>query len=403
MKHERLVPISLDEITESYEKGLLDQLRGFGVEGELFETWVPDPDPTNSVLNLAEAAITAGSLGGLVVTVSKETMSDISRDRLIDELGSIVTVHVEDSDDSSIIYLTDFEEQLTALGGSRKTRRLALSSGDTGEAMTKAVPVVSFMGQEELVVAKKYQEIQNRLYDLPVIDAFDYQGTLEEGNLSHKVAIEEGGRILEVQVDPRSHIVEKAVFRGSWERDVAALLDLLCGLIEGRPIQDMSDHAVGRLEHKVRGTKLRPVPGVVLPSAVDARFVLIQSFIRKILAQYRQLTGYQETENTFYDGAGDWWCSLTDSEKAEKVKQVVQMRAIHLGFDPSEVELVGIEYDVRVLIRFSGEMGSPATDKQPIMMRLEQALIEHIDSRLELFLEPVQDQSTLRRLSAEEE
>ena len=403
MKHQQPVPISLDEITENYEKGLLDQLRGFGVEGELFETWVPDPDPTNSILNLAEAAITAGSVGGLAVTVSREIMSDISCDRLIDELGSTVTVHVEDSDDSSVIYLTDFKDQLAALGDPLRTRRLAVSSGDAAQAITKVAPVAGFTGREELVFAKKYQETKNSLYDLPSNDVFDYQGALDEDNLSQKITIEEGGRILEVQVDPKSHIVEKVVFRGSWERDVASLLDLLCGLVEGRPIQDMSDHAVGRLEHRVRGTKPRPVPGIVLPSAVDGRFVLIQSFIRKILAHYRHLTGYQETENAFYDGAGKWWCSLTDSEKAEKVNQVVQMEVKHLGFDSSEVELVGIEYGVRVLIRFSGEMASPASDKQPIIMRLEQALIEATDSRLELFLEPVQDQSTLRRLSAEEE
>ena len=79
------------------------------------------------------------------------------------------------------------------------------------------------------------------------------------------------------------------------------------------------------------------------------------------------------------------------------------MEAENLGFDSSEVEFAGLEYGVRVLIRFSGGMANPVTDKQSIMMRFEQLLIERLDPRLELFLEPVQDQSTLRRLSAGQE
>tara|TARA_A100001037_G_C15085019_1_gene606225 strand:+ start:346 stop:1557 length:1212 start_codon:yes stop_codon:yes gene_type:complete len=403
MKHQKPIQISLDKITEDYEQGLLDQLRGFGVEGELFETWVPDPDPTNSILNLAEAAVTAGSLGGLTVTVSRETMRDISCDRLIDELGKSATVYVEDSDDTSVIYLTDLKDQLTSLGDSVSARRLAVSNLDAPETKTKTSLDFNSAGREELPFQKNHQETRNSLYDLPVRDVFDAEGTVEENNLYHRLSAEEDGRILEVQVDPKSHTVEKAVFRGSWERDVAALLDLLCGLVEGRPIQDMSDHAVGRLEYEVRGTKSRPVPGIVLPSGVDQRFSLIQSFVRKILAQYRQLTGYQEIENVFYDRAGTWWSSLTDGEKAEKVNQIVQMEAENLGFDSSEVEFAGLEYGVRVLIRFSGGMANPVTDKQSIMMRFEQLLIERLDPRLELFLEPVQDQSTLRRLSAGQE
>ena len=34
--------IDLAEVTEIYEKGLLDRLRGFGAEESIFETWVPD-------------------------------------------------------------------------------------------------------------------------------------------------------------------------------------------------------------------------------------------------------------------------------------------------------------------------------------------------------------------------
>jgi len=55
-----------------------------------------------------------------------------------------------------------------------------------------------------------------------------------------------------------------------------------------------------------------------------------------------------------------------------------------------------------VLVKFAGSLAKLETDKQQIMMQLEQALVDYLDPRLELFLEPVQDQSTLRRLSGED-
>ncbi len=403
MRKQESIPVSLDEITKNYEKGLLTQLRGFGVEGELFETWVPDPDTTNSILNLAEAAIAAGSLEGLEVRVSKEMMADVCRDRLLDSLGGVVAVRIEDLDDSSIIHLSSLDDLAVTAARSSKVQPTAAMGAEMAPAISKKVTETVSNHQEKALAAKNLDEIKNSLYDLPQNDEFDHEGILEKGNGSHRITVEEGGRILEVQVNLRSHNIEKAAFRGRWDRDVAALLDLMCELVEDRPIQDMSDHAVGRLEFIVRGGRARPVPGITLPSAVDKRFVLINSFVRKVLEQYRQLTGYQETENNFYDRIGKWWTLLTHDKREEKIKQVVQIEVIKLGFDASEVELVGIEYGMKILIRFSGQMARASVDKQSIMIQLERVLTEHLDSRLELFLEPLQDRSTLRRLSGDEE
>ena len=43
-------------------------------------------------------------------------------------------------------------------------------------------------------------------------------------------------------------------------------------------------------------------------------------------------------------------------------------------------------------------MAEIETDKQALMMKLERAIDEQLDARLELFLELVKDQSVLRRL-----
>ena len=68
---------------------------------------------------------------------------------------------------------------------------------------------------------------------------------------------------------------------------------------------------------------------------------------------------------------------------------------------PTDIDVLEIEYNVRVLVRFSGYLAEPETDKQPIVMQLERAITEQIDPRLELYLELVRDQSKLRRLTVD--
>jgi len=50
------------------------------------------------------------------------------------------------------------------------------------------------------------------------------------------------------------------------------------------------------------------------------------------------------------------------------------------------------------LLKFSGALAKPETDKQSIMLLLESVVKDQVEPRLELYLEPVQDQSKLRRL-----
>ena len=54
---------------------------------------------------------------------------------------------------------------------------------------------------------------------------------------------------------------------------------------------------------------------------------------------------------------------------------------------------------MRVLVRFLGQLAEETVDKQAVMIALETAIINSVEPRLELYLEPVSDQSQLRRLT----
>lgn len=45
-----------ESLVNMFENALLTQLRGHGSSSEFLRTWVPDPDPVNSLINMADAA-----------------------------------------------------------------------------------------------------------------------------------------------------------------------------------------------------------------------------------------------------------------------------------------------------------------------------------------------------------
>jgi hypothetical protein len=143
------------------------------------------------------------------------------------------------------------------------------------------------------------------------------------------------------------------------------------------------------------------VPGIVIPGAIDERLSVIQLLIRKTLTNYRQKVGYSQTENIFYPEPSEKWLRLSKADKKSKLLTVLKRELEKIHVLPTEIDVLEIDYNVRVLVRFSGYLAEPQTDKQPIVMQLERAITEQIDSRLELYLELVRDQSKLRRLTVE--
>ena len=395
------ININLDEVTESYEIGLVDKLRQFGVKGDLFETWVPDPNPAKSIINLMNASRDAGLPENLIITASRQIVDQVALESLQSELDGRAHIEIVDQENSVIIHLSKFG----GMGGSQFSIVEGLRRPSVVESPLKAKTGkdrITPQGVGGSVSDNARQSGKNILYDLSDQVPFSRKGSISNEQGFCVIAVEQDGYVIELQVDVSSHLVEKAMFNGSVPKGLAPLLNRLCESIENRQIQDMSDHAVARLEYKIRSTGTRPVPGIVLPPAVDDRFARLQVLVRKALAKYREATGYWEISNTFDDEAEAEWLELSSVEKKEKSEEILRKVVKKLGFDPTEIDVLDVEYSVRVLVRFSGSLAKLETDKQQIMMQLEQALVDYLDPRLELFLEPVQDQSTLRRLSGED-
>lgn len=97
--------IDYESLVESFEDGLLNKLRGHGVEEhEFLEMWVPDPDPVKSVLNMVEAA-EIGGIESFDIAISSDTLDGRRLDELRDAVGSMATLELEKIDGGHVLHL----------------------------------------------------------------------------------------------------------------------------------------------------------------------------------------------------------------------------------------------------------------------------------------------------------
>jgi hypothetical protein len=74
--------LHFEQLMADYERRLVETLRGFSLEAEFLETWVPSEDPTDSALDLVEHARLHG-LPSIEITFDASPVSTIDFDRLL--------------------------------------------------------------------------------------------------------------------------------------------------------------------------------------------------------------------------------------------------------------------------------------------------------------------------------
>ena len=399
-KQDRIV-IDLDKMIQSYETDLVDKLRHFGLEADIFETWVPDSDPVKSILNLVDSAGEANSDVALEIRASTTILDHAALSLLGKSLGDRIEVNSSSELDYVTILVSGISQfRLGSLPALNENVDEELEQFQTVEQSAdwqgEAIDLSFDLSNDEFVSPN------TSIYNLPQPQSLDHNTSFEDSDDLITVEGYHDGLMLGLQVEPVIHWIKKATFGGVINPKIIPLLEKFCTLIEGVPIQDASDHGVSRLEFSVRGISgSRPVPGIVIPGAIDERLSIIQLLIRNTLTNYRQKVGYSQTENIFYPEPSENWLRLSQVEKKEKLLTVLKRELEQIHILPTDIDVLEIEYNVRVLVRFSGYLAEPETDKQPIVMQLERAITEQIDPRLELYLELVRDQSKLRRLTVE--
>lgn len=396
---ERIV-INLDEMLSLYESNLVDKLRHFGLEADFLETWVPDADPVKSVINLVDAATVANLQSVLEVKASCQLLNEACVKSLRDTLDGVVDLEIRAIDNVVMISMSRFKKQLgmpvDGFDPSDSLEHTALKIPRRRHFFEKP----SHSDKSGTVFDARSPVPFKLLYQLPAQEKYLQKKQLEVSDQSFLFEDSKDGVVLQMRIKPDTHIVEDVAFGGNVSPDFSGLLDAFCGSVIGLPIQEVSDHGVSRLELDLRSSEHGPpMTGIVFATAVDNRFDVIEGLVRHILAQYRQLTGYHDTQNEYDVPPAGSWLARSDQERSDLINCVLSGKIEELGYDSTHIELVNVEFNVRVLVRFRDRLAEANVDKQAVLIALETAMMESIEPRLELYLEPVSDQSQLRRLT----
>jgi hypothetical protein len=205
------------------------------------------------------------------------------------------------------------------------------------------------------------------------------------------VQAEEDGVTLSALVDSTSSVVRKAVYCGAVSSVQRGLLQTLCGILENKPLQECSDHALVRLEFALRDRSApRPVAGIVQPENADPAFALPQRLVRALAATFRANTGRAVAANRFVPPAPDAWQKLTDAERGVALQAMIDVHPAGAG-----VHVHQVEGGHRAVVSFEIELDSAG--KQGRLAQLETWLKDEIDNSFQLLLEARKDQNTLRK------
>ena len=399
MIDEQKVTLDFSSILENYETSLVDQLRNFGLDGEIFETWVPDSDPMKSLVNLVDSTVESGAELVLDIRIKKEALSYIDMDKFRREINPYLDVEVTTIPDGLAIVIAGFGAMESS--GNYQTHKNSGPDTILGVSVNKRKRISSQQSLEEINHNAVASDSQTKdLYNLTPLKECVHRGKLSEIEGHCLTRGQHVGIDLELLIQSDTHIIKKAAYSGTVSPQLRPMLEKFCELIEFLPILEASDHGVIMLEHQLRKLSAQnPVLGVVIPSAIDERFSQIEHVMRAAMEKYRQATGYTETWNSYDTGASNEWIEMSEEDKKVSINHCLRTGVKNFGFSPNDIEVTKIEYNVRVLVAFSGELAKPNNDKQMILLCLEKLLTEQLEPRLELYLEPIKDQSKLRRLT----
>lgn len=378
--------VEYDRLVAEYEDSLLSMLRGFRTGPEFLEAWVPNDDHVEAILTILDAASEA-RLASVSVRVDAGTLDEEEAGRLRQDLAHYGEVTVE-----AVGQQTAYHVTLVADGGRPTAGTARARDGGSTPAPAPAGKTRSPAGKRVGISPAGGSEGSAYVARLVAIGGTESRS----GSLAAappgcvRVEYRTEGVELSAWVDSDAHRVRGARYCGDLSEAVSRMLDLLCVILEGRPVQEGSDHAVSRLEYQLRGSAA-PVPGIVTPAAADPIFELALRLVRGLALAYHESSGCERQESAYHEEASRRWSEMAAAGRVDLVRSEIASFS-------SEVtaELLELDDGNRAFL----ELDDTHSDwqQQTYLMDLEEHLQGAVEPTLQLFLRPRDDRNKLRRL-----
>ena len=160
-------------------------------------------------------------------------------------------------------------------------------------------------------------------------------------------------------LDGRQHRLRQASFAGTASAIEKALLEALCHLMEGLPIQEIYDHGLLKLEYALRDHEQPlPVSGIINRFNFAPLFQLPQHLIWQLFQKYCEQTGYQGQLNYFDYPPSQDWLKWDEAQRIQKVQGVLDQLINQSQYNALAVKVKYIEKTVKVHLEIRGTVSS---------------------------------------------
>lgn len=370
--------LSYDDLVRDYLDSLHSKLRNFSVEPEFLATWVHDEDDATSLYEIFAAAREAGCRD-MTVSVGAAPAGRVDRAALEKRLSPLGAIRIEVREGGAweiVAALSDKPVAAPAAAAPAPKARAA--------APKPAAPASSSKRPEGTHPA--YRASLAKLSANIRLEG----GTPAAPAGGLVVEAGEGPAKLTVAVDPEG-VVTAASHSGA-AGDARAALEALCALLPGRPFREAYDHAVIRLESRLRDRAVEaPTIGLVTPKNADPLFAGPERMLRAAYRDWAAKTNAHPGWNYWDDLPAPAWLALPASDRLARAKAAVHDGCRELGVYEGGVEILEILNECRVVLAATPETLKPTF--APLMMRLERRVKSLLDHRIELQLESLEDRN----------
>lgn len=386
------VSISYEDLVETYHRNLTAVLRGFRslVQYEFLDTWVPDDDPVRSILNLAEAAAEA-DVPAVAVQVGRKTLATLDVARLTAELSAIAQTSLRQTEDGLEVSIR-FDAAGSGVNsqiGAALPERATLDRAEPQARSSCAATAKHESGRSSAgPITEIHPTYRSKLERF--LDRREHHRVLEPPQGQILARATEAGATLMAVIDPGTHAIRAASYQSAPSEVHRGLLEGLCEISVGLPIQEASEHAVIKLENRLRDhAQTAAVPGIVSQENPDGAFAFPLALVRGLYADYRRQTGYEESRNFYDEPCTPAWESLSLSERMARLQKGLAAHPAGEG-----IEVVRVEGHQRVVLRVQ----TPSErDSIPERLRaLERHLKATVEPKVYVELEPKKDLNKLR-------
>jgi hypothetical protein len=370
--------IDYDRAAADYEASLVTKLRGHGA-GSFLENWVPDPDPVLGIFNMIEAAWTGGR-------------------EQFELLVSMATI-----DDGALARLTELAKPIAAMRvvSAAQGRRLEIqrvASRATGKGKQHPVPAMRTRATARADELEPHPEKA----PIPALQPVLQQALeAETARFTHEAngAAKDGSIVLAVGDD---ELIRTARHRGVRPEIRRRLVEMMCREIEGRTVQDASDHAAVLVIHRLRQrADARPAAGILLPRNAGTEVHAALEMVRSACREHQRRSGRERKANFFELGPSAAWQALSSSEKLQRVAEATAAFCKAQAEAVAATKAVRLDKDIhgheiRVIVQMDGALQGEGV---PFLLRqLERFLKGNVEQALQVYLEPLKDKNVLRRL-----